>query len=136
MNLRRDDKVGGHGCCSARLSDSARGKEVAGYWRDVTLPRVVISSADMSKSQKSGELSLKKGDILTERQLDDAVHQAQLHALGLGMIPIAGIMSRRRGDDRHEVVGFGWNHLREGIPGIHGETGAIMNMGRIEGGYS
>lgn len=51
------------------------------------------------------------------------------------MIPIAGIMSTRRGDGKHEVVGFGWNHLREGIPGIHGETGAIMNMGRREGGY-
>jgi len=50
------------------------------------------------------------------------------------MIPIAGIMSRRV-DDKHEIVGFGWNHLREGIPGIHGETGAIMHMGRREGGY-
>jgi tRNA(Arg) A34 adenosine deaminase TadA len=81
-------------------------------------------------------LSLKKGQVFTERQLDDAVHQVQLHALSLGMIPIAGIMSRRRADGTHEVVGFGWNHLREGIPGIHGETGAIMNMGRREGGYS
>jgi tRNA(adenine34) deaminase len=73
-----------------------------------------------------------KGDVLTEAQLDDAVHAVQLQALGLGMIPIAGIMSKRLGDGRHEVVGFGWNHLREGIPGIHGETGAIMNMGRRE----
>src|SRR5690349_3644453 len=76
-----------------------------------------------------------KGDVLTEPQLDDAVHQVQLHALELGMIPIAGIMSQRLADGRHKVVGFGWNHLREGIPGIHGETGAIMNMGRIDGGY-
>jgi tRNA(adenine34) deaminase len=81
-------------------------------------------------------MSFKKGDILTERQLDDAVHEVQLQALSLGMIPIAGIMSRRVGGDKHEVVGFGWNHLREGIPGIHGETGAIINMGRREGGYS
>ncbi len=80
-------------------------------------------------------MNLKKGDILSERELDDAVHDVQLHALGLGMIPIAGIMSRRVGG-QHEIVGFGWNHLREGIPGIHGETGAIMNMGRREGGYS
>jgi tRNA(Arg) A34 adenosine deaminase TadA len=81
------------------------------------------------------ELKLKKGDLLTEQQLDDAVHQVQLHALNLGMIPIAGIMSRRQNDGRHKILGFGWNHLREGIPGIHGETGAIMNMGRIHGGY-
>ena len=83
----------------------------------------------------SSKLTIANGDILTEWQLDDAVHQVQLHALSLGMIPIAGIMSRRRADGRHEVLGFGWNHLREGIPGVHGETGAIMNMGRIRGGY-
>lgn len=83
-------------------------------------------------------LDLKKGDILTERELDDAVHAVQLRALSLGMIPIAGIMSRRTGKPReklHEVLGFGFNHLREGIPGIHGETGAVMNTGRLEGGY-
>jgi tRNA(Arg) A34 adenosine deaminase TadA len=44
-------------------------------------------------------------------------------------------MSERRRDGKHKVVGFGWNHLREGVPGIHGETGAIMNMGRIVRGY-
>ena len=81
-------------------------------------------------------MNINKGDILTEKQLDDAVHAVQLRALELGMIPIAGIMSRRVAGQKHEVVGFGWNHLREGIPGIHGETGAIMNMGRREGGYS
>lgn len=83
-------------------------------------------------------LTLKKGDILTERELDDAVHAVQLHALSRGMIPIAGIMSRRVGKPReklHEVLGFGFNHLREGIPGIHGETGAVMNMGRLASGY-
>jgi tRNA(Arg) A34 adenosine deaminase TadA len=79
--------------------------------------------------------SLRKGDLLTEAQLDDAVHDLVLHALSLGMIPIAGIMSERQADGQHRVVGFGWNHLREGIPGIHGETGAIMNMGRLTGGY-
>jgi tRNA(Arg) A34 adenosine deaminase TadA len=77
-----------------------------------------------------------RGDILTECQLDDAVHAVQLQALSLGMIPIAGIMSRRRPDGTHEVLGCGWNHLREGIPGIHGETGAIMDMGRLDGGYA
>jgi tRNA(Arg) A34 adenosine deaminase TadA len=81
-------------------------------------------------------LSIRKGDLLTETQLDDAVHELILHALSLGMIPIAGIMSRKQLDGRHEFLGFGWNRLREGIPGIHGETGAIMNMGRIAGGYS
>jgi creatinine deaminase len=89
----------------------------------------------MSKSKQMRPLSLRKGDILNERELDDAIHEVQLHALSLGMIPIAGIMSKRRADGKHEVVGFGWNHLREGIPGIHGETGAIMNMGRRERGY-
>jgi tRNA(Arg) A34 adenosine deaminase TadA len=81
-------------------------------------------------------ISLRKGDVLTESELDDAVHDLVLHALELGMIPIAGILSRKQPDERHEILGFGWNRLREGIPGIHGETGAIINMGRIEGGYS
>jgi tRNA(Arg) A34 adenosine deaminase TadA len=44
-------------------------------------------------------------------------------------------MSRKRNDGKHEILGFGWNHLREGIPGIHGETGAIISMGRLKGGY-
>jgi tRNA(Arg) A34 adenosine deaminase TadA len=78
---------------------------------------------------------IRTGDILTEQELDDAVHACVLHALGLGMIPIAGIMSERQSDGRHKVVGFGWNRLREGIPGIHGETGAIVNMGRLTNGY-
>ncbi len=77
-----------------------------------------------------------KAPFLTERELDDAIHLVQLQALAsLGMIPIAGIMSRRVKAGRHEVLGFGFNHLREGIPGIHGETGAIMNMGRVTSGY-
>lgn len=89
----------------------------------------------MSKTKTMPGLSLNKGEVLSEGELDDAVHEVQLHALSLGMIPIAGIMSKRRGDGKHEVVGFGWNLLREGIPGIHGETGAIINMGRRPGGY-
>ena len=79
----------------------------------------------------------RKGDIIPEPQLDDAVHAVQLHALSLGMIPIAGVMSRRVGKPRerlHEILGFGFNHLAEGIPGIHGETGAVMNTGRLERG--
>jgi len=48
---------------------------------------------------------LEKGDVLSERELDDAVYGLIQHALGLGMIPIAGIMSRRRSDGRHEGVG-------------------------------
>src|SRR4051812_24344106 len=97
-------------------------------WQSIMLPR-------MSRQNQRPRFTLKRGEILSERELDDAVHEVQLHALGLGMIPIAGTMSKRRGDGKHEVVGFGWNHLREGIPGIHGETGAIMNMGRRSGGY-
>lgn len=89
----------------------------------------------MKPKRSTGKLSLEKGDVLTEAELDDAVHRLIHHALGLGMIPIAGIMSRRTRDGKHEVLGFGWNRLREGIPGIHGETGAIMNMGRLRGGY-
>jgi len=73
---------------------------------------------------------------LTEQQLDDAVHELVLRARDEGMIPIAGIMSERQSDGRQKVVGFGWNRLREGIPGVHGETGAIMHMGRLPGGYS
>ncbi|HZZ43240.1 MAG TPA: hypothetical protein VFE58_09900 [Tepidisphaeraceae bacterium] len=83
--------------------------------------------------------TLKKGVILPEKSLDDAVHAVQLHALSLGMIPIAGIMSRRVGKPReklHEILGFGFNHLAQGIPGIHGETGAVINMGRLDQGYS
>jgi tRNA(Arg) A34 adenosine deaminase TadA len=81
-------------------------------------------------------MSINKGDLLSEQQLDDAVHELVLRALEAGMIPIAGIMSERQPDGRHKVAGFGWNRLREGIPGIHGETGAIMNMGRLPGGYA
>src|SRR5215204_989663 len=89
----------------------------------------------MSKPQSIPPLNLKKGDVLSERELDDAVCSCVRHALAMGMIPIAGIMSRRRRDGKHEVLGFGWNHLREGVPGIHGETGAVMSMGRLEDGY-
>lgn len=78
---------------------------------------------------------INKGDLLSEQQLDDAVHELILHARQIGNIPIAGIMSEGQPDGRHRVVGFGWNRLREGIPGIHGETGAIMNMGRRSEAY-
>lgn len=80
-------------------------------------------------------LNLSKGDVLTEQELDDALHRVQLSALERGMIPIAGIISRPLDDGRHEVVGFGNNELADGIPGVHGETGAVKNMGRIPGGY-
>jgi tRNA(Arg) A34 adenosine deaminase TadA len=77
-----------------------------------------------------------KGKILTTAQLDDAVHAVQLEALNKGMIPIAAIVSRPLPDGRHEVLGAGHNHLAAGIPGIHGETGAIINMGRRPEGYT
>ncbi len=80
--------------------------------------------------------SVIRGAVLSQRQLDDAVHQLQLEALRKGMIPIAAILSRRLRDGRHKVLGAGWNHLAEGIPGIHGETGAIINMGRRPEGYA
>ena len=77
-----------------------------------------------------------KGQILTPAQLDDAVHAVQIEALNQGMIPIAAVLSRRLPDGQHEVLGAGCNHLAEGIPGIHGETGAIINMGRRAEGYA
>jgi tRNA(Arg) A34 adenosine deaminase TadA len=77
-----------------------------------------------------------KGDILTTEQLDDAVHRIQIAALNQGLIPIAAVLSRRLPDGQHEVLGAGCNHLAEGIPGIHGETGAIINMGRRAEGYT
>lgn len=80
--------------------------------------------------------SVTRGAVITQSQLDDAVHQLQLEALGQGMIPIAAILSRRLRDGRHKVLGAGWNHLAEGIPGIHGETGAIINLGRRREGYA
>lgn len=82
------------------------------------------------------ELSFKKHDILSEGDLDDAVHEVQLHALGKGMIPIAGIISRLLPGGRHEILGFGHNELADGVPGVHGETGAVKGMGRIQGGYA
>lgn len=80
-------------------------------------------------------LAPSKGAVLTEQELDDALHEVQLSALERGMIPIAGIISRQIGIDRHEVLGFGNNELADGIPGVHGETGAVKHMGRIPGGY-
>jgi tRNA(Arg) A34 adenosine deaminase TadA len=76
-----------------------------------------------------------KGDILSELQLDDALYAIVKRALARGMIPIAGIISKLQSDGKHEVLGYGWNRLREGIPGIHGETGAVMNTGRLREGY-
>lgn len=80
-------------------------------------------------------LSFKTGDSLSLSQLDDAVHEVQLYALAKGMIPIAAILSRPLPDGRHEVLGFGHNELADGVPGVHGETGAVKGMGRIAGGY-
>jgi tRNA(Arg) A34 adenosine deaminase TadA len=77
----------------------------------------------------------KKGDILEEADLAESVLNLITHAQERGMIPIAGIVSRKLRDGQHEILGCGWNHLREGIPGIHGETGAVMNTGRILSGY-
>jgi hypothetical protein len=81
-------------------------------------------------------LSFQKHDLLSLPDLDDAVHEIQLYALEKGMIPIAAIISRPLADGRHEVLGFGHNELADGIPGVHGETGAVKGMGRIVGGYS
>lgn len=80
-------------------------------------------------------LSFQKHDILSLSQLDDAVHEVQLYALAKGMIPISAIISRSLPDGRHEVVGFGHNELADGVPGVHGETGAVKGMGRIVEGY-
>lgn len=74
----------------------------------------------------------KTGDILTETELNEAVHGAQARALRLGQIPIAGVVSRKVGGNKHEVLGVGNNLLRSGIPGVHGETGALINTGRLE----
>jgi hypothetical protein len=78
-------------------------------------------------------LSLKKHDIVTLQELDDAVHEVQLWALSKGMIPIAAIISRPLDAQRHEVLGFGHNELADGIPGVHGETGAVKGMGGLKG---
>jgi tRNA(Arg) A34 adenosine deaminase TadA len=85
----------------------------------------------MTSSQK-----LAKHQILSEAELDDAVHAVQLDALARGMIPISAIVSRPAANGKHEVLGFGNNRLADGVPGIHGETGAVIDMGRLEGGYS
>lgn len=73
---------------------------------------------------------VRKGDVVSERELDELVHEVQVGALAIGQIPIAGVVSRKV-KDRHEVLGFGHNHLRSGLPGIHGETGALINTGRL-----
>lgn len=80
-------------------------------------------------------LPFQKGDVVTVEQLDEGVHTLVKNALAKGMIPIAGIISRPLEDGRHEYLGGGNNQLRDGIPGVHGETGAIIDMGRIPGGY-
>ncbi len=95
-----------------------------------------MTSSPPVDSPKIPTLSISKHDVVTTTQLDDAVHEVQLYALKRGMIPIAGIISRPQGDDRHEILGFGHNQLADGVPGVHGETGAVKGMGRIVGGYS
>ena len=81
-------------------------------------------------------LPFRKHDLLSLSDVDDAVHEVQLYALEKGMIPIAAIISRPFADGRHEVLGFGHNELADGVPGVHGETGAVKGMGRIVEGYS
>ena len=81
-------------------------------------------------------LPYKRDDVVSVSQLDDLVYAVQQDALRRGMIPIAGVISRPYDDIQHQILGFGNNRLADGIPGIHGETGAIMNMGRVAEGYS
>jgi tRNA(Arg) A34 adenosine deaminase TadA len=83
----------------------------------------------------SATLAIKKLDIVSIAELDLLVHEIQKVALELGMIPISSIISREQPDGSHQILGGGFNLLRDGIPGIHGETGAIINMGRVAGGY-
>jgi tRNA(Arg) A34 adenosine deaminase TadA len=80
--------------------------------------------------------TVRKHDIVSLKELDDAVYQVQQYALKRGMIPIAGVISRPLERERHEILGFGHNELADGVPGVHGETGAVKGMGRIEVGYS
>jgi cytosine/creatinine deaminase len=89
-----------------------------------------------SEHGSSGVLPYKKHDVVSVSQLDDMVFAVQQAALHRGMIPIAGVISRPLDDKKHEILGFGNNRLADGIPGIHGETGAIIHMGRIETGYA
>lgn len=88
------------------------------------------------RESKIRALGLSKGDILSEQELDEAVHLLQIYALDRGMIPIVGIITRPLPDGEHQILGLGHNELADGIPGVHGETGAVKNMGRIYGGYS
>jgi len=88
------------------------------------------------RESKIRALGLSKGDILSEQELDEAVHLVQIYALDRGMIPIAGIITRPLPDGDHQILGLGHNELADGIPGVHGETGAVKNMGRIYGGYA
>lgn len=75
-----------------------------------------------------------KGTVVSEKQLNELVHAVQLQALAIGQIPIAGVVSRKvKGG--HEVLGAGHNLLRSGLPGIHGETGALISTGNLPGGY-
>lgn len=94
-------------------------------------PRVLFSTPRLGQIA----LSFHQGSVVTLKQLDDAVHELQLYALNRGMIPIAGIISRPLDNDRHEILGFGHNELADGVPGVHGETGAVKGMGRVAGGY-
>ncbi len=83
----------------------------------------------------SPPVDIRPRDVLSEVQLDDFVHHLQRRALAAGMIPIAAVISAQRSDGGHEILGFGCNRLRQGTPGIHGETGALMHLGRRPGGY-
>ena len=70
----------------------------------------------MAKSGERGR-RLNRGVVIDLHTLVAGVYWAQRVALRRGMIPIAGVMSREVGRGRHEVLGVGWNHLAEGVPG-------------------
>lgn len=89
----------------------------------------------LNEIQQTLKLPFTKGEIISTEELDHKVYQLQKYALSLGMIPISSIISSKMPDENHQILGGGFNLLRDGIPGVHGETGAIMNMGRIPGGY-
>jgi tRNA(Arg) A34 adenosine deaminase TadA len=72
-----------------------------------------------------------KGTLLSLKDIDNLVHSVQLRALAIGQIPISGVVSREAGKGKHELLGYGHNLLRSGLPGIHGETGAVISAGRL-----
>jgi len=96
----------------------------------------MFKNSPINRKRTPPILSIKTHSIKTLDEIDQAVHELQLYALERGMIPIVGVISRPLKDGKHEILGFGHNELADGIPGVHGETGAIKNMGRITNGYT